>query len=633
MLARILRRTMFRFPRPFVVVVAMLLLKLWLLRFFLFGQMEWRQALPDLASALAIAGLVEALWPDRSKKLALWSLNLLASCLFFATAVYFSYFSAIPTYAALHELHQAPAVKSSIFALIRWPHGLFFADFALGAAVWGIGRLKGRPSAPRPAGRSWKLGVLGAAACGLVVSQAYIHHGQSIRNELALAEEIGFFNYQVSAALKAGEASARGRKARLEDLARELKELKRAHGTDEAEPRMAFGSMKGRNLIVIQLEAVQNFPIHLKLDGQEITPVLNRLAESGYYFPKVFQQIGQGNTSDAEFLSNTGIYPTATGAMSALYSNRDLPSLPKLLRKYGYVSETFHVNDVTFWDRDKLYPALGFDRYHDRSAFAGDPFNDFGVSDVELYRTAADRMAELKASGKPFYVQLITASSHHPFHIPYDEQRLLLPDEMEGTRLGDYLQAVHYADYAVGELIRMLKEKGLYEDSMIVLYGDHFGVQPQESSSEEIERLLGIAYHDRVSRYNIPLIIHVPGRSSGEVIEMVGGQADILPTVANLLGISLKEESFTAFGADLLNVRKNVAGVRYYLPTGSFFTDEVLFVPGKSFEDGTAVYLDTLQPAEDISGLRSDYEYILNLLRLSDTYVEALPRTKAAKKR
>jgi hypothetical protein len=99
-----------------------------------------------------------------------------------------------------------------------------------------------------------------------------------------------------------------------------------------------------------------------------------------------------------------------------------------------------------------------------------------------------------------------------------------------------------------------------------------------------------------------------------------------MPTIANLLGVSLKEENYTAFGHDLLNTEKNVFGMRYYLPTGSFFNNEVMFVPGKSFDDGTAVSLDTLQPVADISKYKEDYDYVKKLMSLSDAFVESLPK-------
>ncbi|WP_255570193.1 LTA synthase family protein [Cohnella sp. CFH 77786] len=615
-------------PQPFFVAFVLLFLKSLLLRQFLFDHIAWGQVAADAASILFLTGLFEAITPDKPKKYVFWALNLVVSLLFFASTLYFSYYSTIPTYTALEQLDQVAGVKDSVRATIQWKYYAFFADLIILAFVWAVYRLTKRVSPPeRGKSRTWKLGVIAAAVVGLFVSQLYIRSAASIENELAQAEEIGFFNYQVNAALNAKEAFAKT--VDIKQLSKQVDQLETSNpdlqATKEATPA-AFGSMKGKNLIVIQMEAFQNFPIHLKLNGQVLTPVLNGLADEGYYFPHFFQQIGQGNTSDAEFMSNTSIYPTAKVAMSTGYGDRKIPSLPRLLEKHGYAAETFHVNDVTFWDRIKMYPALGFDRYFDKPFFNNDHFNAFGASDEELYKGAVKRLVELKKENKPFYAQLITASSHHPFKIPKDKQWLDLPANIQGTQLGDYLQAIHYTDYAIGELIKMLKANGLYDSTMIVLYGDHFGLQPQDNKPEDVSEKLGITYHERISRFNIPLIIHVPGTSPKKTIQTVGGQVDIMPTVANLLGISLKEENYMAFGHDLLNTEKNVFGMRYYLPTGSFFNNDVMFVPGKSFEDGTAVSLDTLKPVADFSKYKEDYDYVLKLMGLSDAYVQSLPK-------
>lgn len=327
---------------------------------------------------------------------------------------------------------------------------------------------------------------------------------------------------------------------------------------------------KGKNVIVIQMEAFQNFPLHQSLDGQELTPVLNRLAGEGFYFPHVYQQIGPGNTSDAEFMSNTSIYPIGTLAMSTGFGDRELPSLPRLLRDKGYEAYTFHVNKVGFWNRNQLYPALGFNGYYDKGHYTNDHFNAFGASDVQLYITAVDELAKLQQKGTPFYAQLVTASSHHPFKIPDAAKRITLPEDLQDTMLGDYLTAINYTDYAIGTLIEGLKQNGLWENTVLMLYGDHFGLQPKDVPPEQVETALGMKYDSRVSRFNIPLIIHVPGMEQGRVVDRTGGQMDFVPTLANLLGIPLKEESYTAFGQDLLNVDHNVVGMRYYLPTGSF---------------------------------------------------------------
>src|SRR5690606_22650157 len=121
-------------------------------------------------------------------------------------------------------------------------------------------------------------------------------------------------------------------------------------------------------------------------------------------------------------------------------------------------------------------------------------------------------------------------------------------------------------------------------------------------------------------------IIHLPGEGIQRVVDQVGGQVDILPTIANLMGISLEDRAFAALGNDLLNIDRNVLGMRYYLPTGSFFNNEIMFIPGKGFEDGKAISIKTLKPVHNIAPYREDYDYILKLMELSDDYVRLLPK-------
>ncbi|TJY44620.1 LTA synthase family protein [Cohnella pontilimi] len=616
-----------KWPQPFFVLTVILLLKVMLLRYFIFEEIAWGRLFSDAASLLFIVCLFELITPDRMKKYVFWFVDLVVSLLFFSSTLYFQYFGTVPTYTALNELKQVAGVKDSVKATIQFSNYAFFIDVAFAALVWIVVRIaRVRLPQRRPASRAWNLGIAAVALVGLAASTMFIREGKSIQNELAQAEDVGFFNFQVAAALKAKQ-TANIDTTKVSQQIVQLQSQEPDLKTNAAAP-VAFGSAKGKNLIIIQMEAFQNFPIHLKVNGQVITPVLNALAEEGYYFPHFFQQIGQGNTSDAEFMSNTSIYPTAKVAMSTGYSDRALPSLPKLLQKYGYQTATFHVNNITFWDRDKMYPALGFNKWYDKPSFKNDHFNGFGASDEELYRVGVSKMLESKKANKPFYFQFVTASSHHPFKIPADKQWLKLPASIKGTQLGDYLQAVHYTDYAVGQLVKQLKANGLYDNTMIVFYGDHFGLQPKDNPPEDVSAKLGITYHERISRFNIPLIIRMPGTAPHKVVKTVGGQVDIMPTVTNLLGISLQDEKYSAFGHDLLNTEKNLFGMRYYLPTGSFFNNEVMFVPGKTFEDGAAVSLDTLKPVTDISKYKSDYDYVLKLMQLSDQYVESLPARK-----
>ncbi|USB32675.1 LTA synthase family protein [Paenibacillus sp. YPG26] len=615
---------------PFFIVFVLLLLKLVLLRYFFFAGVEITRLAADALAVLVLLSILELVTPARIKGPVYWGCNLIFSLLLFSSTLYFAHFNSVPTYTALNELHQVTGIQSSIQSTIRWIDFIYFADILVLALLWVVNRAKGvRVPGRRPV---WKIGVALVLVLSLSGSATFIQLGKSITNELVQAENLGFLDYQVAAALKAREENLTIQNGNIKDTISRVNQLQLTypyHSPERAitgESPKYFGAARGKNVIIVQMEAFQNFPIHLKVGGQEVTPVLNRLAAEGMYFPNVFQQIGQGNTSDAEFISNTSIYPTGTVAMSTGYGDRILPSLPSLLRKYNYETNTFHVNEASFWNRIKLYPALGFDRYYDKPAYNNDHFNEFGASDEELYRLGVDKLSAVSQSGRPFYGQFVTVSSHFPFKVPEDRVRITVPDSMKGTQLGDYIQAVNYADYAVGTLIDSLKAKGLWDQTMLVLYGDHFGLQSKDNDPAVVSQQLGIKYDPRINRFNIPLLIHLPGENKGIVIDQVGGQLDIMPTVANLLGISLKEENFTAFGHDLLNVDKNIVGMRYYLPTGSFFNNEIVFVPGQGFEDGTAVSLKTRQPVSDLAPYKEDYEYILKLMNLSDEYVKLLPK-------
>lgn len=601
------------------------LLKMTLLRYFMFVEVGWSGLAIDAAAILVLLSLVELITPMRRRGIVYWPLNIIYSLILFAATLYFEHFNSIPTYSALNALNQVTQIQSSIQATFQWSNCWYFADILAAAVIWIVWKVRRYPTpANRPVN---KVALLITLACSLILSIRLIQIGLPIQNELAQAKKIGFVNYQVAAAFKST--------APPEDLNVIINEINSLQSSypyrDKPDVAPAYyGAAKGKNVVVLQLEAFQNFPLHLSVGGEEVTPVLNQLADEGFTFPNVFQQIGQGNTSDAEFIMNTSIYPTGKIAMSTGYGDRKLPSLPRLLSERNYESSSFHVNQVAFWDRNMLYPALGFDHYVDKPYYNNDHFNSYGASDEELYRVGVDKLLETTNQGKLFYAHFISVSSHHPFIIKKEHRKINLPQAMEDTELGDYLYAINYADYAIGTLIDRLKDNGLWEDTMLVIYGDHAGLSVEPSETQHLSEQLGIPYDPQVSKFNIPFIIHIPDhtevKEQGKVVNTVGGQLDMMPTVANLLGISLSDEQFIAFGHDLLNIDRNTIGMRYYLPTGSFFNDEILFIPGTGYDDGTAISIKTLEPITDLTRYRADYEYVLQLMKLSDRYVESLPR-------
>jgi lipoteichoic acid synthase len=612
----------------FLITSVLLLSKLIILRVFIFQEIQMIHLAYDLATVVALTAMIELIVPLRLKKYVYWDLNLLVSFILFASTLYFQHFGSVATYTTLQQLHQLTQIKSSVKSTIEPVDFIYFIDFIIAIPLSFY--LKKRKGHPVQARSLWKPSIAVMAFLCLGLSYFSIKGGQPITNELKRVETQGFLNYQADVIWNGVKENPTAATMSLADAKAQIHEVKANAPHKEPlatqKPPQLFGSQKGKNLIVVQLEAFQNFPIHLSVNGQQITPVLNKLADESYYFPHIFQQIGQGNTSDAEFMSNTSIYPTGTVAMSTGFGDRALPSLPRLLQNMNYEADTFHVNDVSFWDRIKLYPALNFDHYYDKPFYENDHFNSFGASDENLYKEGTKILTGLQAKNKPFYAQFVTVSSHFPFTMPEERKRITVQDSIKGTQLDDYITAINYTDYALGTFIDQLKASGLWDNTIFVAYGDHFGLQPQDNDPKTTGDALGIKYDPYISKMNIPLFIHVPGQSQGQVVNQVGGQLDIMPTIANLMGISLKDNKFVHFGHDLLNITHNVLGERYYMPTGSFFNDEIMFVPGKGFDDGTATSLETFQPVTDIEKYRADYDYIMKLEQSSDEYVKALPK-------
>ncbi|HHV97553.1 MAG TPA: sulfatase-like hydrolase/transferase, partial [Clostridiaceae bacterium] len=134
------------------------------------------------------------------------------------------------------------------------------------------------------------------------------------------------------------------------------------------------GVAKGKNLIVVQVEALQQFLIGSKINGVEITPNLNKLIQESLYFDNIYYQVAGGNTSDAELLLNTSLYPAEEGAAYIRFAKNKYYSLPQALGELGYNTYALHAFTSKFWNRTEMYKTLGFDKFIDDSYYVMDEF-------------------------------------------------------------------------------------------------------------------------------------------------------------------------------------------------------------------------------------------------------------------
>lgn len=342
------------------------------------------------------------------------------------------------------------------------------------------------------------------------------------------------------------------------------------------------GVAAGKNVLLIQTESLNDFVIGAEYNGQELTPNLNALLEEDtLYFNHFYSTTGVGNTSDAEFSALNSLYPNDERECYRLYVDNTFQGLPWILRREGYGAYAFHGYIKTFWNRDEAYKTQGFQHYYSQEELDMTEVSGYGLTDKELFRQSVDI---LKKKEQPFFGFMITLTNHIPYELDESLATLTLKESDKGTTFGGYLQTVHYTDEAFGALITYLKEAGLYENTMIIIYGDHQGMNMETPSvKSKMSEFLEKEYnYDEM--LNVPLIIHVPGLGESKTIDTVGGQVDILPTIANLMDVEIGQPF--VFGHDLLNAEEGFVAQISYIGKGSFITgdNQMLFAIGK---DGT----------------------------------------------
>lgn len=307
------------------------------------------------------------------------------------------------------------------------------------------------------------------------------------------------------------------------------------------------GILKGKNLIVIQVESMENFIIKEKVGNQEITPNLNKLLNKSLYFSNYHEQTYNGTTSDATFVSNTSMLPVLIGNNNFNYPYNDYNSLPKLLKNEGYNTYSMHGEKGSYWNWIAAEKHMGFDNCLDITKFKEDEIIGINLSDRSFLSQAVPKIEEQK---NPFYTFMITETSHSPFVIPKDQVTISLPDNLKGTKIGGFIESIHYTDAMLGHFIEELDKKGVLQNTVIAIYGDHEGVH--KFFSDEVHEIKGIPDKWINNDRRVPLIIYSKDLK-GQEIKVNGGQVDFLPTISYLMGIPESNYIDTALGRNLLN--------------------------------------------------------------------------------
>lgn len=312
-----------------------------------------------------------------------------------------------------------------------------------------------------------------------------------------------------------------------------------------------FGLLKDKNLIAIQVESLENFVINQKVNGQEITPTLNKLLKNSLYFDNIYEQNNSGTSSDADLMVNTSIFPIRSTSTFPTYPWTSYNSLQMLLNNKGYNTISTHAELPGSWNWAEPHKAFEADTLWDIYEFDEDEIIGPGLSDESYLRQISEK---LKTESEPYYTFIATLTSHGPFEIPDDKKLLDLPKELDENMLGGYFQSVRYADEAIKLFLEELDKNGQLDNTVIMIYGDHGGVH--KFYEDEIKDAPLNENWWQENTKEIPFIIYNKDIKA-ETISKVGGQTDFLPTISYLLGVDRKDFENTSMGRVLVNTNRD----------------------------------------------------------------------------
>ena len=395
-----------------------------------------------------------------------------------------------------------------------------------------------------------------------------------------------------------------------------------------------FGMAKGRNVIYIHLESFQQFLIDykLKVDDKEyeVTPFLNSLYHSKetFAFSNVFNQVKAGKTSDAETMIETGLFGLNQGSFMVNYGGTNTQqAAPFILSKNGYNSSAvFHGNAGSFWNRNTAYKQWGYNYFFDASYFTKQNSSNsfqYGLNDKYMLK---DSIKYLERLQQPFYTKFITVSNHYPYTTSLSGDDLGFPlAKTQDETINGYFATANYLDSSIKAFFDYLKESGLYKNSIIVLYGDHYGIS--NSRNPALAPLLGKnsetwSSYDNAMLQRVPYMVVIPGMDKGGIIDTYGGEIDMLPTLEHLLGI--ESNKFLQVGQDMLSPKHDQ--IVAFRSANYFVTPEYTSYSGRTYytktgeeitnpDEKTKEELDKIREAANLQLKISDSIQTGDLLR------------------
>lgn len=464
-----------------------------------------------------------------------WFAQAVLGSLFLIDQLYERYFDDVPGLYLLTQLNQAKSVIPSTLELLSREDLAFPGDLVLAIPLLFLRA----PLAPvRGLTASWfLLPLVVSLIFGLTMDADDLRILRLRFRNVAAVQRLGLFHYHFYDVLQMVYS-------RWENLidsrydAKRLTELVKQSQKSIRFKNETLGMYRGKNLIMFQLESFEWFVFNLKINGQEVTPFLNKLARESWT-GGLQDQSGQGRSSDGEFILVNSLLPPGQRPLVYAYPSNFYEGLPALLSKAGYLTSYSVAYYGSFWNCRYMSRRYGFKRNLFREELPSDPNNTigWGLSDYGLVNRLKVYWKEFP---RPFFAYVVTMMGHYPYReLSTSQERLKLPENLAGKEnmLGRYLQLCRERDEQWRRIVDLLKQEGLWQNSVVVLVGDHDArieydemalLQPKGTFDEV----------DKIESDRVFCLIHGPdGKLRGQGPNYAA-QVDLMPTLLHLLGVT-----------------------------------------------------------------------------------------------
>lgn len=282
------------------------------------------------------------------------------------------------------------------------------------------------------------------------------------------------------------------------------------------------GSARERNVVMIGLESTGAQYLPLYGGRGDVMPALSALARDSIVFERAYASYPESIKGLFSVLCST--FP-AFDVTADVLSRVPCSGLPALLRDAGYATALFHSGRFDYLGMRAVVSNRGYDTLEDAGDIGGNHRSSFGVDEPSTVTRVLGWIDSLPRE-QPFFVTYLPIAGHHPYDSPSSGP---FPNDRE---LGRYLNALRYGDASLGVLIDGLRRRGLYDNTLWIIYGDHGEAFGQHAGNYGHTFLL---FDENV---RVPFIVAAPQLTTGQQrVRRPVSLVDTAPTVLDLTGI------------------------------------------------------------------------------------------------